>query len=134
MAKNGKTKPGVVDLLFPEARAAILRLLFSDPRVQRYVRELALRSGLALRTIQEELATLSAAGVVTSWSNGYHRFYKANRDHPLFSDLRNIIQKSSRLPHLKLPKHRRRKMRSLKNKGRTIPAVRPRSFPLRLTD
>jgi predicted transcriptional regulator len=129
-----KAKPGVVDLLFPEARAAILRLLFANTKVQRYVRELMLMSGLALRTIQEELAILSAAGVITSWSNGYHRFYKANRDHPLFPDLRNIIQKSSRLPHPKLPKHRRRKMRSLKNKGRTIPAVRPRSFPLRLTE
>jgi len=129
-----KAKPGVIDLLFPEARAAILRLLFSNTRVQRYVRELMVMSGLALRTIQEELATLSAAGVITSWSNGYHRFYKANRNHPLFSELRNIIQKGSRLPHLKLPKHRRRRMRSIKKRGRTVPAVRPRSFPLRLTD
>ena len=129
-----KAKPGVLDLLFPEARAAILRLLFSNTRVQRYVRELMLMSGLALRTIQEELATLSAAGVITTWSNGYRRFYKANRDHPLFSDLRNIIQKSSRLPHPKLPKHRRPGMQSIKNKGRTLPAVRPRSFPLRLTE
>ena len=129
-----KGKPGVLDLLFPEARAAILRLLFSNPKVQRYVRELMVMSGLALRTIQEELATLSAAGVITSRTNGYHRFYKANRDHPLFSDLRNIIQKSPGLPRPKLPKHRRRGMRSVKNKGRTVPAVRPRSFPLRLTD
>ena len=67
-----KGKPGVLDLLFPEARAAILRLLFSNPKVQRYVRELMVMSGLALRTIQEELATLSAAGVITSWTNGYH--------------------------------------------------------------
>ena len=92
-------------------------------------------SGLALRTIQEELATLNAAGVITSWSNGYHRFYKANRDHALFSDLHNIVRKSSRLPHPRLPKHRQRGMRSIKkNKGRTIPAVRPRLFPLRLTE
>jgi predicted transcriptional regulator len=129
-----KTKPGVLDLLFPEARAAVLRLLFSNTRVQRYVRELAVMSGLALRTIQEELATLSAAGVISSWSNGYHRFFKANPAHPLFSDLRNMIQKSSRLPHPRLPKHRCRRRRANKNKGRTIPAVRPRSFPLRLTE
>jgi predicted transcriptional regulator len=129
-----KAKPGVLDLLFPEARAAILRLLFSNASVQRYVRELMLMSGLALRTIQEELATLSAAGLITTWSNGYRRFYKANRDHPLFADLRNIIRKSSRLPHPKLPKHRRTGMQSTKNKDRTVPAVRPRSFPLRLTD
>ena len=91
-------------------------------------------SGLALRTIQEELATLRAAGVITSWTNGYYRFYKANRGHPFFSDLRNIIQKSPGLPRPKLPKHRRRGTRSVKNKGRTVPAVRPRSFPLRLTE
>jgi hypothetical protein len=54
-------------------------------------------SGLALRTVQEELATLSALGLLTSWSNGYHRFYRANRDHPLFSHLLAIVQTSSRL-------------------------------------
>src|SRR5438132_1577974 len=111
-----KAKPGVLDLLFPEARAAILRLLFSNTRVERYVRELMVMSGLALRTIQEELATLSAAGVITSWSNRYYRFYSVNRDHPLFPELRNIVQKSSGLPRPKLPKRGRRRMQSSKMK------------------
>jgi hypothetical protein len=127
-----KAKLAVLELLFPQARAAILRLLFSKTKCPRYVRQLTVKSGLPLCTIQEELATLSAAGVITSWSNGYRRFYKANRDHPLFSELRNIVEKSSCLPNPKLPKHRRRRHRSrVKDKGPAIPAARPRSFPLR---
>ncbi len=74
----------ILEILFPRVRAEILRLLFSEPARQRYVRELMTMSGLALRTVQEELANLSAAGLITSWTNGYHRFYRANRDHKLF--------------------------------------------------
>jgi hypothetical protein len=87
-----------LDLLFPKVRAEILRLLFSNATSQRYVRDLMTMSGLALSTVQEELATVSALGLVTSWSNGYHRFYRANRDHPLFPHLLAIVQMSARLP------------------------------------
>jgi predicted transcriptional regulator len=107
-----KTHLEVLDLLFPKARAEILRLLFSNPKAQRYVRELMLTSGLALRTVQEELANLTTIGLVTSWSNGYHRFYRANRDHPLFSNLRSIVQTSACLPRPKLPAHRRQRVQS----------------------
>ena len=57
-------------------------------------------SGLALRTVQEELANLMAAGLLTSWSNGYHRFYQANREHELYSFLRRVVQASARLPRV----------------------------------
>ena len=106
-----KTQFEVLDLLFPKVRAEILRLLFTNPKQQRYVRELMSMSGLALRTVQEELANLRAIGVVTNWSNGYHRFYRANRDHPLFSYLLRIVQTSGRLSRVQLPAHRRRRRR-----------------------
>ena len=106
-----KAPPTVLDILFPKVRAEILRLLFSDPARQRYVRELMAMSGLALRTVQEELAKLSAAGLVTSWSNGYHRFYRANADHSLFSHLMSIVRKSARLPRVKKASPRRRRVR-----------------------
>ena len=57
-----KAKLSALDLLFPKVRAEILRILFSEPKKQRYVRELMLMSGLALRTVQEELATLTVLG------------------------------------------------------------------------
>jgi predicted transcriptional regulator len=106
-----KSPPEVLDILFPKVRAEVLRLLFSDPAQQRYVRELMTMSGLALRTVQEELGNLSAAGLITSWSNGYHRFYRANRDHPLFSHLLRIVQTSARLPRVKRPPARRKRGR-----------------------
>ena len=104
-----KPRPAILDILFPKVRAEILRLLFSDPTTERYVRELMTLSGLALGTVQEELANLSAAGLITSWSNGYHRFYRANRNHPLFSQLRRIVQASARLPRVKKPPFRRKR-------------------------
>jgi predicted transcriptional regulator len=103
-----RTARSMLEVLFPKVRAEILRLLFSDPARQRYVRELVVLSGLALATIQEELGNLAAAGLITSWSNGYHRFYRANRDHPLFPHLLRIVQGSARLPRAKKPIRRRR--------------------------
>jgi predicted transcriptional regulator len=104
-----KRSPTILEILFPRVRAEILRLLFSDPARQCYVRELMTMSGLALRTVQEELANLSAAGLVTNWSNGYHRFYRANRDHELFPVLLRVVQASARLPRVRKGPPRRKK-------------------------
>jgi hypothetical protein len=106
-----KVKLSALDLLFPKVRTEILRILFSEPKKQRYVRELRAMSELALRIVQEELATLTALGVLTSWSNGYHRFYRANRDHRLFSHLLAIVLTSTRLAKSTAPAHRQRRPR-----------------------
>lgn len=93
-----KRKRRILEILFPKVRAEVLRLLFTTPHKQRYVRQLMSLSGLTLCTIQNELRKLSAMGILTSWSDGYHRFYSANQHHPLFSDLLHIVQLSARLP------------------------------------
>jgi hypothetical protein len=96
-----KPEREILDVLFPVVRAKIFRALLTPPMKQRYVRELMIESGLALHTVQDELRKLSAVGLVTSWSNGYHRFYRANSDHPLFAPLRRIIEISAELPATK---------------------------------
>jgi predicted transcriptional regulator len=68
-----KKQHTVLEVLFPQVRAEILRLLFTPPQKQRYVRELARMSGLTLSTVQEELRRLSALKLVKSWSNRFHR-------------------------------------------------------------
>ena len=65
----------ILEVLFPKVRAEILRALFGGSRERRYVRELMRETGLALCTVQDELRKLSGIGLVTSYSNGYHRFY-----------------------------------------------------------
>ena len=97
------SKKTVLDVLFPRVRAELLRLLFAEPQQHRYVRELMNMSGLALHTIQDELRKLTAVGLIVTWSNGYHRFYRANQDHPLFQSLLHIVRGSAKLP---LPKQR----------------------------
>ena len=91
-------KKTVLDVLFPRVRAELLRLLFAEPQQHRYVRELMNMSGLALHTIQDELRKLNALGLIVTWSNGYHRFYRANQDHPLFQSLLHIVRGSVNLP------------------------------------
>lgn len=125
-----KTQPALLDVLFPAVRAELLRQLFLQPQKQRYVRELTSRSRLALCTVQDELRKLVAVGLLTSSSNGYRRFYRANPDHPLFSELRRLVEMSARLPPTKRSALQRR-VRSRKRKqsarrtARRLSANRP---------
>jgi len=89
-----------------------LRLLFAEPQQHRYVRELMNMSGLALHNIQDEVRKLNTLGLIVTWSNGYHPFYRANRDHPLFESLLHIVRSSVNLPSpqqklLRQPRRRR---------------------------
>jgi len=134
-----KSERSILDVLFPQARASILRLLFATPAKQRYVRELVSLSGLALCTVQDELRKLSTVGLVTSWSNGYHRFYSANQKHPLFPEVARIVEMSERLPRAKhAALYRRRRFRShirRRRNVRKLPADRPTKWHLfSLTD
>ncbi len=98
MDNTVKSERAILEVLFPVVRARLFRALLAPPITRRYVRELMILSGLALHTVQDELRKLSAVGLVTSSSNGYHCFYRANRDHPLFAPLRRIVEISAELP------------------------------------
>ena len=93
--KNLRVPPDsdILHVLFPSVRAELVRRLFSDPTREFYVRELARLTTFALGTVQQELARMSKAELVTSHSNGYHRFYRANREHPVFSNLQELVLK-----------------------------------------
>ena len=91
----GKT---LLHALFPAVRAEVLRLLFTNPRQELFVRELARLSFLSLQTVQDELRKLQAAQLIVSRTNGYHRFYRANPKHPLYPTLRRMVTKGARHP------------------------------------
>ena len=128
-----KSERAVLDVLFPEVRAKLLRSFFTTPPKQRYVRELVNVSGLTLHTVQDELRKLSAVGLLSSWSNGYHRFYRANRDHPMYPKLVGIVQLSETLPHakssaLERPRGRRAPKAQTRRQSRSLPPDRPASW------
>ncbi len=96
----------LLHILFPKVRAEVLRLLFTNPGQELYVRELARLSFLALHTVQDELGKLQAAQIVLSRSNGYQRFYRANSKHPLYTTLRRLVIKAAAQPKPTVRKRR----------------------------
>src|SRR5438093_13242961 len=110
----------ILHALFPSVRAELLRRLFADPTREFYVRELARLTTFALGTVQQELARMSKAELVTSRSNGYHRFYRSNRKHPVFSNLQQLVTKdANRRPFVSQRKRPRQSWR--KSRRRTKP-------------
>src|SRR5687768_13021480 len=110
-----------------------MRLLFALPARQYYGRELAIQSGLALHTVQDELRKLTAVGLLTSSSNGYRRFFQADRDHPLYPHVLGIVELSEKLPGtkhsaLRRPSSGRASTRKPKRKPRRLPPERPLSM------
>jgi hypothetical protein len=130
-----KSERTVLDVLFPEVRAKLLHLFFTTPPKQHYVRELMNMSGLALHTVQDELRKLTAVGLLISSSNGYHRFYRANRDHAMYPQLLRIVQLSETLPRtrpsaLHCPRGRRAPKGQSRRKPRPLPVDRPVNWNL----
>ena len=130
-----KSEHEILDVLFPVVRAKLLRLFFTTPPKQHYVREIVNVSGLTLHTVQDELRKLSAVGLLTSSSNGYHRFYRANRGHLMYPNLLGIVQLSETLPRAKSsalgrPVGRRAGKMVTRHKSRPLPLDRPASWHL----
>jgi DNA-binding transcriptional ArsR family regulator len=88
---------GLLSILFPQVRAEVLRLLFSDAAQELHLREITRQSGLTLGTLQDELKKLSKADLITSRRDGNRRYYRANASHPLFLDLQQLVLKTAGL-------------------------------------
>lgn len=85
------------DIVSSRSKAEILRLLFGLDRRDYHLRELARRSGLALRTVQQEVARLTKAGLVTARRDGNRVYYQANQHNPVYGDLRSMVLKTAGL-------------------------------------
>ncbi len=85
------------DIVSSKRKAEVFRLLFGDERHDYHLRELARQTGLALRTVQQELALLARAGLVTVRRDGNRVYYQANRANPVYGDLRSIVLKTAGL-------------------------------------
>jgi predicted transcriptional regulator len=119
----------LLQVLFPKARAEIFRLLFGSKRRPRYVRELMGDSGLALRSIQDELKNLSAISIVVSRSDGFRRFFAANTSHKLFREITRIAEMSERLPSAKCSDFVRSSRSGSRKKQRNHLRMRPSREP-----
>lgn len=76
-------------------RAEIFRLLFEKSETELYLRELHRLTNLSIRPIQEEISRLLKGGLISSRKDGNRIYYRANTEHPLFSDLRSLVEKTT---------------------------------------
>ncbi|MBW1730706.1 MAG: nucleotidyltransferase domain-containing protein [Deltaproteobacteria bacterium] len=85
------------EIFSSKARAEILRLLFGPSHQELHVREIERRAGMNIRTIRHELRKLHRLDLVIVRKDGNRLYYKANIEHPIYIDLRNIVLKTSGL-------------------------------------
>lgn len=80
--------------LMSEAKIQILRLLLLHPEQSFYQREIAERTGLRVRAVQQALKPLVAAGIVLRTRRGSQVFYRVNRECSIVPELTGMIVKT----------------------------------------
>ncbi|MFZ5807536.1 MAG: nucleotidyltransferase domain-containing protein [Verrucomicrobiota bacterium] len=80
--------------LFGSARSEVFRLLFNISSRESYLREMVRQSKVSLGGMQRELKILEEAGLILTRDDGNRVYFRANREHPLFPEIRNLVLKS----------------------------------------
>jgi len=84
------------DTLFGKTRGSLLALLYGRPDQAFYYREIGrLLPGISPGSLQRELGTLSRAGLIDRSKVGNQVFYQAARHHPVFPELRSLVNKTT---------------------------------------
>jgi DNA-binding transcriptional ArsR family regulator len=86
-----------LDALLPRTRQGILAATLVRPEKAWYVSELARRLGVPPSSLQRELQELAAAKILSTHRQGRMVYYQANRDSPLFPELRGLFLKTAGL-------------------------------------
>jgi predicted nucleotidyltransferase len=62
-----------------------------------HVREIERQTGLTIATVRQELQKLERTELVIARRDGNRLYYQANKTHPLYSDIHNLVLKTSGL-------------------------------------
>lgn len=83
-----------------KTRIELLTIFLTNPEKEYYIRELARMTGITLPSISQEIKNLEAADFLQGIRRGKSLFYKINKGHPLYSELKSIIYKTTALGDL----------------------------------
>jgi predicted nucleotidyltransferase len=92
--RTGRRQKSLADALFSKTQQRVLALLFGRPDRSFFAREIIARTGSGSGAAQRELARLVDSGLVLRTRIGNQTHYQANRDTPLFTELRAIVLKT----------------------------------------
>ena len=85
------------EILSSKIRAEIFRLLFGVKDHELHMREIERRAGYTIGTIQSELKKLLRLDLVKKQRDGNRLYYRANRNHPLYTDIHRLVLKTNGL-------------------------------------
>jgi len=81
--------------MFTDNQLQVLTVLISQPEKEYYMSELGEALGKHPGVFQRGINSLERQGYVASRKRGNQRLFKINVEYPLFSELKNIVQKTS---------------------------------------
>lgn len=84
----------LAEILSSRVRSEIFRLLYGVKPQELYMRELERRSGFSIGTIQSEVKKLLRLDLLKKRHDGNRTYYSANKEHPLYFDIRNLVLKT----------------------------------------
>jgi len=81
-------------LITSKSRVELITWFFTHPGERFYYRQLIGILNASKQSIQNELARLETAGLISSQKEGNIRFYRVNKDFILYPEIKNIIFKT----------------------------------------
>ncbi len=81
--------------LFSSTRAELLGLFFNNPDDRFYLREIARHIGKDAAGIKRELDNLVKMGLLAREKRGVQKYYFANKNSPIFSEMKGLIFKTT---------------------------------------
>jgi predicted nucleotidyltransferase/predicted transcriptional regulator len=84
----------LAQLFYSEIRAEVFRVLFGLRSERMYEAEIKKQMDFAKKSVEEELGKLVELGVLDTTLEKGRRYYWANKMHPLYPELRNIVLKT----------------------------------------
>lgn len=85
----------VLTKLFSSTRAELLGLFFNNPDDRFYLREIARHIGKDAAGIKRELDNLVKIGLLGREKRGVQKYYFANKNSPIFSEMKGLIFKTT---------------------------------------
>ena len=87
----------LAEILSSKIRSEIFRMLFGVNDEALHMREIERRSGLSIGTIQQEIKKLLRLNLIIERKDGNRIYYKANKEHPLYAEIRSLVLKTAGL-------------------------------------
>lgn len=90
----GTKEAGLGEVLFTKTQRRVLGLLYGNPERSYYANEIVRFAGAGTGAVQRELERLESVRLVTVSKIGNQKHYQANREAPIFDELRGIVLKT----------------------------------------